>query len=889
MGVAVSRRGWWAGWCLAGSVVLGAAWWGQHDDLTGAHPLPAALAGKETPAVQSMVARLPLAFEPNHGQSDSRVLFLSRNPGYSLYLTAQGAVLGLNGIARPLSFTWQGAGAKPQAEGVAALSAKHNYLRGDDPRHWQRAIPTYEKVRYRNLYPGIDLIYYGRQRHLEYDLVVAPGADPAAIRLRVAGMDGLRVDDGGALRLQVADRTLTLSKPVIYQETAGGRQAVKGGYVRLADNQVGLQLASYDRSKPLIIDPVLNYSTFLGGSGFDQGKGVAVDGAGNIYVVGQAASGDFPVMGALQNSNAGGGSDVFVAKFNPAGTMLFATYLGGSGDDRGFAVAVDDTALYIVGDTTSADFPTQNADQPAAAGDIDAFVAKMTKDGSSLMYSTYLGGSRSEEGLGIAVDASGNAYVAGATLSFNFPTTTGNAFNLGSSGDNCDDPSHPGTAIPCSDAYVAKYSPSGVKHYARFVGGYFEDAATAIAVNSAAEAYITGITNSTDLPVGSNGFQQKHAGGVGDAFILRLDATGGVDYGTYLGGEGWDQGQAIAVDGSGNVYVAGATNSGSNVTTTTLPITRAAQQLYGGGIYDAFVAKVNPGNPASSQLQYLTYLGGADKDYAFGIAADGSGNAYVVGETMSTNFPVDTALQSTWFGAGKQRWGDGFITKIDTAGYLLNWSTYLGGSDDDWANGVALEGNGGIVAVGSSFSADFATENPSQGVNAGNGDAMLFKLADSSLTVDLQLGVSAAPDPVGSGETLTYEMTVNNLSAGNDAGGVVIAATLPGGISFKSATPAGACSASGAQVTCTLGTIAAGGSATASLETVSDAAGNITFTAGVVRANQPDPDASNNSASVTTIAAVGSSGGGAWSLWEFSVIAIIYLLRRQVGIAGRPA
>ena len=880
MRVAVSRRGWWACWFLAGSVVVGAAWWGQHGDVAGPSGVPRALVGKESGAAQAIIAQQPLAFEPNRGQSDGRVLFLSRNPGYSLFLTAQGAVLGLNGVAQPLSFTWQGASAKSHAQGVAALPAKHNYLRGKDPRRWQRDIPTYEKVRYPDLYPGIDLVYYGRQQHLEYDLVVAPGADPAAIRLQAAGMDALRVDKDGALRFQVADRAVTLSKPVIYQETAGVRQAVAGGYVLLADNQVGLKLAGYDRSKPLVIDPVLSYSSYLGGSGLDQGKGVAVDGSGNIYVVGQTASADFPASGKTSTD-----TDAFVAKFNAAGTLQTTTYLGGSGTDRGFAIAMDNAnaAVYIVGDTDSADFPIQSAGQSTPGGDLDGFVAKFNSADLTLSFATYLGGSRAEEALGVAVDGSGNVYVAGATLSYDFPVTTAAVFNIGSSGNNCDDPSHPGTAIPCSDAYVAKYDSSGVKQYATFLGGYYEDAATAIAVNSGGEAYVTGITYSTDLlPTGSTGFQLQHAGGFGDAFILKLDSAGSVSYGTYLGGGGWDQGQAIAIDGSGNVYVAGATNSGSN--SIPLPLTNALQQQYGGGSYDAFVAKVAPANAPSSQLRYLTYLGGEGKDFGFGIAADGSGNAYVVGETTSTDFPLASALQAAWFGAGANNWGDAFISKIDKSGFLLNWSTYLGGSDDDWANSVVLDGNGGIYVAGSSFSTDFPLVNPFQPSSAGNGDALLFKLSDSPLTADLQMAVSAAPDPVGSGETLTYQVVVSNLSTSNAAGGVVTVAILPDGISFSSASPAGSCSASGAKVTCNVGAIAAGGSVTTTLQTVSNTAGDITFTAKVARANQPDPNPANDSASVTTTAAVGSSGGGASSLFEWLLTMIIYVVRRRRGV-----
>ncbi|MEJ2574883.1 MAG: SBBP repeat-containing protein, partial [Gammaproteobacteria bacterium] len=474
---------------------------------------------------------------------------------------------------------------------------------------------------------------------------------------------------------------------------------------------------------------------------------------------------------------------------------------------------------------------------------------------------------------------SGNAYVAGATLSDDFPTTAVSpSFNIGIT-QTCYDPSNPGASIPCSDAYVAKYDSSGVKQYATFLGGYYEDAATAIAVKSSTgDAYVTGVTHSPTFNT-KNGFQQIFGGGVGDAFVVKLGSAGGVAYGTYLGGDGWDQGQSIALDGAEDIYVVGATNSSSS----TLPLSNSLQAIYGGGGYDAFAAKLKPNTSTSGyDIQYFTYLGGSDRDLAFGVAGDSSGNAYVVGETMSPDFQIDTAIQSNWFGGGNNKWGDAFITKISTSG-LLAWSTYLGGGDDDWANGVALDGSGGIYVVGSSFSSDFPTENPYQAASAGNGEAVLFKLADSPVTADLQLGVSATPDPVGAGETLTYQMVVNNLSASNDAGGVVIMATLPGGISFKSATPAGSCSASGAQVTCNVGAVAAGSSVTTSLETVSNTAGDISFTAKIVRANQPDPDSSNNSADITTKAAVGSSGGGALSLGTWLVSMIAYWLRRRSG------
>ena len=885
MQIAIFRRAWTV-W-LAGLAMLAAAgWWYGHESVGRSVP---PFADNTVNTVPSF-AKLPLAFEPNQGQSDPRVLFLSRNAGSTLFLTAEEAVVSLRGAARPLRLAWQGGNPHPQVVGLEALPGKRHYLKGRDPAHWHRDIPTYGKVRYRDLYPGIDLVYYGRQRHLEYDLVVAPGADPAQIRLRLAGMDAVNLDERGALQLRVTDRTLSLSKPVIYQQTADGKKTVDGGYVMLADNQVGLTLGAYDPSRPLIIDPVLTYSTYLGGSGAELGRGVAVDSAKNAYIIGQTASGNFPVTaGVIQNSNAGGDADVFVAKFDPNGSLLFATYFGGSGQDRGFAIAVDSAAVYITGDTDSpsADFPVSaGAEQTSKVGnssDIDAFVAKLSKDGSSVSYATYLGGSRAEEAMGIAVDASGNAYVTGATLSSDFPkTSVSGVFNPGVA-ITCDDPTSPGTVIPCSDAFVVKYNATGAKQYAEFLGGNREDAANAIAVAGTGEAYVTGITySSTNFSgITSSSLQSVFGGGAGDAFIISLDNTGAVTAGTYLGGDGWDQGQAIALDGSSNVYIAGVTQSSSG----TLPLTNPLQAVYGGGNSDAFIAKITlPGT-----VRYFTYLGGGKQDYAFGIAVDGNGNAYVVGETMSTDFRVETALQSTWFGGGSNQWGDAFISKISASGLPLVWSTYLGGGDDDWANGVALDGSGGIYVAGSSFSSDFPTASPYQASAGGAGDAVLFKLSDSNVTADLQVGVSGTPDLVGSGESLTYSVVVSNASTGNAAGGVVILATLPSGVSYQSAKPANSCTASGSLVTCKVGDITAGGSATTTLTAVNNTAGDITFTAQVVRANQPDGDTSNNSASVPTKAAVGSSGGGAWSLLDLVLSVFGCWLRSRRRLVLRTA
>jgi uncharacterized repeat protein (TIGR01451 family) len=871
---------------LTGAAVLATVGgWRGHSATVPApavHPL----------SVQRSFADLPLAFEPNRGQSDPAVLFQSRMAGYSLYLTADEAVIGVRGVERPLRLTWQGTGSHPDVAGLDRLPGKHHYLKGSNPARWHRDIPTYGKVRYRNLYPGIDLVYYGRDRRLEYDLVVAPGADPKQIRLTLSGMDRMQIDRDGAVEVQLAQQHLSLSKPVIYQQGDAGRQPVDGGYVRLADNRLGLRIGRYDATRPLIIDPVLSFSTYLGGTGAEFGRGVAVVPNGDVYVVGQTTSRDITFSNGIKASS---DIDVLLAQFDSSGTLQAVVYLGGSGADRGFGVAANGSAVYIVGDTTSTDFPVfpnSGAAQATNKGNADAFVAKLNSADLSSAYVTYLGGTQAEEALGVAVDGAGNTYVAGATLSSDFPKTLG-TFNGGDTTGACTDQTN--ATIPCSDAFIAKYDASGNLSYATYLGGKLEDTANAIAVDNAGEVFVTGLAYSSNAAF-SSGFKGQPS----DAFIAVLNSSGSFAHGIYVGGTGFDQGQAIAVDVSGNtIYMAGITNS------TDLPVTNEFQAIFKQGGLDGFVVKLNYDPTAAPpntlfQTQYLTYLGGSPQsqtqaqlndgqDQIYGIAADAGGNAYVVGETMSADFPVQLPLQALWFGGGSNGWGDAFVTKFNPSGGLA-WSTLLGGSDDDWANGVALDGNGGVYVAGSSFSSDFPTTvNPYQAANQGGGDAFLFKLTDNpALNADLKVDVSGTPDLVGTGETITYKMVVSNQSTLNNADGVVVRATLPAGVSYQSATPANSCTSSGQQLTCRVGSIPVGGSATTTVSAVNNTAGDITFTAQVVRAFQPDPTPGDNTASITTKAALGSSsGGGSWPPLAVVVLLVYGLGRRSGRLSSR--
>src|SRR5438552_3467713 len=549
--------------------------------------------------VSETYGKLPLHFEANQGQTHQDVRFLARGPGYSLYLTAGEAVLVLTkpnpdatqARATPVVVRMSvvGAAPKPLVSGLDELPGKANYLIGN-PAKWRTNVPTYAKVHYRAVYPGIDLVYYGNQRQLEYDFVVSPGADPERIVLGFQGAERLEINAEGELVLHAAGGAIRQRVPLIYQEIDGVRTKIEGRYVLKDAHRVGFQVAAYDPSRPLVIDPTLVDSTYLGGSGWDYGYGIAVDAAGSAYVTGVTRSTDFPTASPLQATTGGGvEGDAFVTKLDPTGSALvYSTYLGGRGVDYGYGIAVDAAgSAYVTGQTTSTDFPTTiGAFQTTKGGSYNAFVTKLNPTGSALVYSTYLGGSGGERGFGIAVDAAGNAYVTGTTGSTNFPTTPG-AFQTTGGG-----------------VFVSKLDAAGsALLYSTYLGGSGDDRGYGIAVDAAGSAYVTGSADSTDFPT-VNPLQAAN-GGVGDAFVSKLDATGSaLLYSTYLGGSARDAASGIAVDAAGSAYVTGYTIS------TNFPTMNPLQAAHGGGYTDAFVSKLDA---AGTALLYSTYLGGSGR------------------------------------------------------------------------------------------------------------------------------------------------------------------------------------------------------------------------------------------------------------------------------------
>jgi hypothetical protein len=662
--------------------------------------------------------KLPLSFEGNRGQADARVRFLSRGTGYTLFLTNDEAIFELHdgnlatdssvvGHSTILKTVPPKAGLRmklldaklgAKVTGVDELPGKSNYFIGNDPRKWHNNVPTYAKVKYEGVYSGIDLIYYGTQHQLEYDFVVAPGADPRQIQFDVQGARGIHRDKNGDLMFKLKQGEVRWRKPVIYQKKDGARQLVDGNYV-IHQHQVGFEVAAYDKERTLVIDPTLVYSTYLGGSGGDVGYGITVDNSGNAYVTGFTGSSDFPTLNPLQGQ--GGNGDVFVTKLNATGSALvYSTYIGGNGSDTGFAIAVDSSGnAYVAGGTSSNNFPTVNPLQSTyGGGSSDAFLAELNASGSALIYSTYIGGSLADQGEGVAVDAAGNASVTGFTSSTNFPTV--NPFQAANSGG--------------VDAFVAKVKPAGTLAYSSYLGGSGTDVGIGIAVDGSGDAYIVGSTSSTDFPI-INPVQPFNAGGMEDAFVTEINSSGSaLVYSTYLGGSDLDVGVGIAADTSGAAYVTGYTLS------TDFP-TKNPFQPANGGNSDAFIAKLHP---LGSGLIYSTYLGGINADTASSIAVDGSGSVYIVGSTNSTNFPTVNPVQP-FIGGGQD---DAFVTELNSSGSALTYSSYLGGSDTDNGSSIAVDTAGNIYITGQTFSSDFPTKNSLQPVYGGSSDAFVAKI-----------------------------------------------------------------------------------------------------------------------------------------------------------------
>ena len=711
-------------------------------------------------SVSATYGNVPLQFEENRAQADEAVRFTAHGPGYTLFLTPQETVLVLdkpgdpNGAAA-LRMSVVGARATAAVRGVDELPGKANYFIGNDPSHWRTNIPTFAKVRYSGVYPGIDLVYYGQQRQLEYDFVVAPGADPNQITLGFTGANDLEIDAQGELVLHTAAGDVRQHRPVVYQEADGIRHEIEGRYVRRDEARVGFEVAEYDRGLPLVIDPVLSYSTYLGGSDSDYVVGIAIDPDGNAYVTGLSQSSNFPTTPGTLHPPAGFNPNyVFVTKLNSVGSVVYSAYFAGTSEEASFpsGIVIDSARnVYVTGSTSSMTFPTtpgalRRTPPPdrVPIRDRVGFVTKLDATGSTLVYSTYLGGSggsSSDSSLdsasAIAVDAGGNAYVTGSTSSPDFPTTIG-AFQT----------SHLGASF-VTNAFVAKLDPSGgALVYSTYLGGSTNADGVGIAVDAAGEAYVAGTTTAPDFPTTAGAFQTVLRGGRSRSFVTKLNAEGSaLVYSTYLGGSGTgpDSATAISIDASGHAYVTGS------ATSSDFPVTPGAFQVdYTGR--PAFVTKLDA---SGSSLVYSTFLSGDGLGAA--IAVDGDGDAFV---TVSAGSDFAVALE------GCQSYGgnvDAFVTMLNPSGSAIVYSTYLGGSQSDTANAIAIDTGGTAYVAGTTTSTlrdcpctnDFPTTpgafQPQYG--GGRTDGFIAKIAEPVLPLPAPTPNSASPPAMASAAT----------------------------------------------------------------------------------------------------------------------------------------
>lgn len=673
--------------------------------------------------------KLPINFEPNLGQTDEKVKFLARGHGYSLFLTDAEAVLTLEKRGKTekqtkravLRMQIEGANNSAQTSGLNATGGKSNYFIGNDSSKWQTNVPNYEKIKYSAIYDGIDLVYYGNGQQLEYDFVVQPNADPNKIKLNFDGAKSVKIDKkSGDLLLETEAGTIRQHAPVVYQELNGERREIAASYILAKDKpSISFNLAEYDKSKTLVIDPILAYGSYLGGNMFDQGGGVTVDANGNAYIVGTAASRDFPttagtIKPTMLPATTGNQFwyDAFVTKINPTGTaLIFSTYYGGrNGSESGSGVAVDTNGnVLFSGTTTANDFPTVNAYQTTFGGTDDAFAAKLNSTGSAIIYSTYLGGNNTDLGGKIALNqTTGDAVFAGYASSGNFPTTPG-AYKE----RLCDGSPGSCNGIFYSGSYLVKLSANGGAIYSTL----FDMGVSDVALDANDNAVVGGTAGL--IPTTPGAFQPTSSGGT-EGFIAKLNPTGNtLVFGTYLGGGlQSDRISSIALDAAQNIYVTGQTEN------TGFPTTPGAFDTTfngSGNIADGFVTKFNP---QGSALVYSTFLGGTGKDQPFAIALNSNGEAFVTGETTSgATFPLRNSLYGTA--------GNIFVTRFNANASDLIYSTYIGvgGGYDiavDAASGAYITGHTTGILTTPDAVQTIRNRNPE---NISDKDGYIVKLA----------------------------------------------------------------------------------------------------------------------------------------------------------------
>ena len=813
-----------------------------------------ATASTSQPGAQKAVssASVPLFFEPNQGQTDPKVKFLARGSGYGLFLTGDQAVLELQPSAisaqhsllnapraasSVIRMRLEGANSSARVAGASPLPGKSNYFIGNDPSKWHRDIPQFAGVEYRAVYPGVDLVYYGNQGQLECDFRVAPDADPNQIALRFDGASAHI--DSGDLILSTDQGDVRLHAPHIFQLDGNNRKTIPGNFRQIAANKIGFTVGDYDRSRELVIDPVLSYSTYLGGSNDESLVHVAFGPDGNIYLAGSTMSSDFPLgtIGTPFQPHNGGTQNIFIAVLNPSQTaaaqLVYATYLGGSGLDSAAGIAVSSNVdsgnsgydVYVAGSTTSPNFPTSSVNAPFQATAQNAlthgFVTRLNWESNTLRYSTYLSGNGSDTVTGLAIDSAGNAFVTGITTSSN---AVSNGFPANSNG-------YQTVSNAPNQFFASKINTKGTGTlsmlYSTYFGGGNPQSGTAqgggVAVDASGNMYVTGGTNFQGAK-GGNGeasfpllnAQQScldeasktvcSTSGVDttklDAFVAKINPSiagvGSLVYSTYLGGNGDDIGYGVAADSAGNTYVTGSTTSGDWAAPTAITpfqpclnnasLTTPCPASTGA---DAFIAKIgNPSSGNSFPLTYFTYLGGSGTDVGKAIVVDANQAAYVAGSTNSSDLPVLNPLSGQV--CARNGANDAMLALISTTfsgrpttNTSGDYLSCLGGTGDDQGTGIALDVNNATYVSGITISTDFPTANPYQPqLNGSHYDAFVSKFgASSSIVLSVPKDASGnftspSPNPVAAGNQVAFTFNITN-NGPDTATNLVFTATIP--------------------------------------------------------------------------------------------------------------
>ncbi|MGB7201568.1 MAG: SBBP repeat-containing protein [Pyrinomonadaceae bacterium] len=700
--------------------------------------------------VNEQLGKMSVEFEENRGQQNDKVRYMTRGGGTTMFLTATEAVYVLRSpesrvegreskidnlknpqsafrnpqSERAVALYMRLAGANENANFAPSEPLEHrtNYFIGSDRNGWVTEIPNYQRVTAENIYDGVDMVWQGKaENEVQYDFIVQPNVNPNQIEWEIEGAENVSLDAEGNLLIETEVGVMKQGKPFSYQDTDGLRAEIESSFVlsepsALADGltprtfNVKFNVGNYDRSKPLTIDPSVNlsnltFSTFLGGATLDEGRGIAVDAAGNVYVTGLTLSSSFPTVAGGFDTSHNGNSDVFVAKLNVAGSgLIYSTFIGGPTSEFGSGIAVDAAGnAYLTGGASSADYPTTaGAYDTTYNGGFDVFATKLNAAGSGLLYSTFIGGPTSEFGSEIAVDAAGNAYLTGDTDSAGYPTTAG-AYDTTHNGNN--------------DVFATKLNAAGSGVlYSTFIGGPTSEFGNGIEVDAAGNAYLTGYTDSAGYPTTAGAYDTTYNGGY-DVFATKLNAAGsGLVYSTFIGGPTSEFGYGSAVDAAGNAYLTGDAFSAD------YPTTAGAYDTTHNGNKDVFATKLNA---AGSGLVYSTFIGGTGDDFGYGIAVDAAGNAYLTGFTESASYPTTGGAYDMTYNGSQ----DVFATKLNGAGSALVYSTFIGGTTSEWGLGIAVDAVGNAYLTGWASSGYPTTTGAFDTTQNGGFDVFVTKLS----------------------------------------------------------------------------------------------------------------------------------------------------------------